>query len=55
MFKKVIGKLRDFKFTYIVYNFFHRKRLGHNQQLYKKLHIKKPVYWNVSSEDFAKL
>lgn len=55
MFKKIAGKLRALKLTYIVYNFFHRKRLRHNRNLYKKLHINKPVYWNVSSEDFSKL
>jgi ectoine hydroxylase len=55
MFKKAISKLRDFKFTYIVYNFFHRKKLEHNEQLYTQLQIKKPLYWNVTSEDFASL
>jgi hypothetical protein len=55
MFKRVISRLRDFKFTYVVYNFFHRRKLQHNQPFYKNLQIKKPVYWNVSSEDFANL
>jgi ectoine hydroxylase-related dioxygenase (phytanoyl-CoA dioxygenase family) len=55
MFKQIAGKLRALKLTYIVYNFFHRRRLRHNRNLYKQLHIKKPVYWNVSSEDFSKL
>ena len=55
MFKWVINKLRGLKISYITYNFFHRKKLQHNQHLYKQLHIKKPVYWNISSEDFARL
>jgi ectoine hydroxylase len=55
MFKRAISRLRDFKFTYIIYNFFHRRQLGHNRSFYKKLQIKKPLYWNVSSEDFANL
>jgi ectoine hydroxylase len=55
MFKRAVNRLRDFKFTYVIYNFFHRRKLGHNQAFYKKFRIKKPVYWNVSSEDFANL
>lgn len=55
MLKQLIGKLREFRFSYILYNFFHQDKLQHNKQLYKKLQIKKPVYWNVSSVDFAKL
>lgn len=55
MFKRVMNKLRSLKISYIAYNFLHRKKLRHNQHLYKQLHIKKPVYWNVSSADFAGL
>jgi ectoine hydroxylase len=43
MFKRAISRLRDFKFTYIIYNFFHRRQLGHNRSFYKKLQIKKPL------------
>jgi len=55
MFSKIKSKLRDYKITYLIYNFFHRKNLGHNKPQYQQLNIKKPVYWNVSSEDFSHL
>ena len=53
--KKIIGRIRTYKPAYIIYNFFHQRELAHNKDLYKKLHIHKPVYWTVSSEDFANL
>jgi ectoine hydroxylase len=55
MFSKIKSKLRDFKITYLLYNFFQRKKLEHNKPKYKQLNIKKPVFWNVSSEDFSHL
>ncbi len=55
MIRQVISKIRDFRPVYVLYNFFHRRSLRHNQPLYRQLHIKKPVYWNVSSVDFAHL
>jgi len=53
--KKIINRFRTYKPAYIIYNFFHRRELQHNKHLYKKLHIHKPVYWTVSSEDFSNL
>jgi ectoine hydroxylase len=55
MLQQLIGKLRDFKITYILYNFFHKRKLKHNQSLYRRFQIKKPLYWSVSSADFATL
>lgn len=55
MLQNLIGKLRDLKITYILYNFFHKKKLRHNQLLYRQFKIKKPLYWSVSSVDFATL
>ena len=55
MIRKLISKARDFRLVYILYNFFHRRRLRHNRSLYRHWQIKKPVYWNVSSVDFAHL
>lgn len=44
--------LRNFRFPYIAYNFFHRKQLAHNIPLYRKFGIKKKYYSSVSSADF---
>ncbi len=55
MFNRIKSGLRDFKLTYLLYNFFQRKKLLHNKSKYKQLQIKKPVFWNVSSVDFAHL
>ncbi len=52
---KLISKLRNYKISYIIYNFLHRNKLQHNRDLYKNLQIKKPIYWSVNSGDFAKL
>jgi ectoine hydroxylase len=55
MIRHLIKKLRDYKITYIIYNFFHKRKLFHNRSLYRNLKIKKPLYWSVSSVDFAGL
>jgi ectoine hydroxylase len=55
MLQQLIGKLRDFKITYILYNFFNKRKLRHNQSLYQRFEIKKPLFWSVSSADFATL
>jgi ectoine hydroxylase len=55
MLRNIINKLRSLKPAYMLYNFFHQKQLQHNKALYRQFNIKKPLYWNVSSVDFASL
>jgi ectoine hydroxylase-related dioxygenase (phytanoyl-CoA dioxygenase family) len=55
LMSKIISKLRNYKVSYIIYNFLHRNKLKHNRDLYQNLHIKKPLYWSVNSADFAEL
>lgn len=45
--------LRHYKLTYMVYNFFHKSLLQHNEVVYKKLGLKKKYYSSISSKDFA--
>jgi hypothetical protein len=47
--------LRRFRWVYILYNFFHKKQLYHNELLYKKLGLNKKYYSSISSKDFAAL
>ncbi len=47
--------LRRIKFSYMLYNFFHKKELAHNLPLYKKWGIRKSYYSPVSSRDFKHL
>src|SRR3954470_23461159 len=49
----MVDVIRRFKLAYSVYNFFHRKELRHNEDVYKKLGINKKYYSPVSSRDFA--
>ncbi|ULQ57924.1 phytanoyl-CoA dioxygenase family protein [Flavihumibacter rivuli] len=51
----MLSLIRRSKLGYIVYNFFHKKQLGHNVPLYKKLGLKKKYYSPVSSADFKGL
>ncbi len=44
--------LRRLKFTYILYNFFHKKQLLHNKRIYKDLGLKKRYYSPISNKDF---
>lgn len=44
--------LRQYKLTYMVYNFFHKSLLQHNEVVYKKLGLKKKYYSSISSKDF---
>lgn len=46
---------RRFKFSFALYNFFHKKELLHNETIYKKLGLNKKYYSPVSSKDFAGL
>jgi len=50
----IIDTIRRFKLAYSVYNFFHRKELRHNEDLYKKIGLNKKYYSPVSSRDFAR-
>ena len=51
----LVEKLRSYKLTYEIYNFFKRKALKHNIPLYRKYGIKKKYFSSVSSEDFKHL
>ncbi|MEO7443963.1 MAG: phytanoyl-CoA dioxygenase family protein [Ferruginibacter sp.] len=46
---------RRLKLTYIIYNFFNRKKLLHNVRVYKQLGLKKSYYAPVSSVTFKDL
>ena len=52
---RIIKRLKSFRISFIIYNFFNRRKLAHNKQFYKTFNIRKPVYWNVSSVDFENL
>ncbi len=47
--------LRRFKISYILYNFFRKKDLQHNEAMYNKLGIKKKYFSPVNSKDFENL
>ncbi|MBK7039642.1 MAG: phytanoyl-CoA dioxygenase family protein [Bacteroidetes bacterium] len=47
--------LRRFKFTYALYNFFHKNELIHNEAVYNKIGLHKKYYESVSSKDFQHL
>ncbi len=51
----LFNKLREYKLSYEVYNFFQRKALMHNIPLFKKYGIKKKYYQSISSQDFVRL
>lgn len=55
MANPLVEKLRSFKFTYELYNYFHKLKLKHNLPLYKKYGLGKKYYSSVSSEDFKHL
>ena len=40
---------------YAVYNFFHRKQLGYNEVMFKKMGLQKKYYSSISSKDFIGL
>ncbi len=44
--------LRRLKIAYMIFNFFHKKRLKHNVPLYKKINLKKHYFSSISSKDF---
>jgi len=51
----MLNKIRNYKFPYIVYNFFNKKKLQHNIPLYKKFGINKRYFSSISSKDFFAL
>ena len=48
----MLETIKQLKLSYILYNFFHKKELGHNEQLFKKCGINKRYYSPISSKDF---
>ncbi len=48
----MLNQLKKYKFTYELYNFFNKRYLIHNVNLYKKIGLKKKYYSSVSSKDF---
>ncbi len=51
----LLEKLRQFKLSYSLYNFFKKKELEHNVPLFKKYGLNKKYYSSLSSSDFSKL
>ncbi len=51
----LLDKLRSFKITYELYNFFRKSQLIHNLPHYKRFGLKKKYYSSISSEDFKHL
>lgn len=49
---KLREKLRKYKFTYELYNFFNKKKLDYNTPLYKKIGMKKKYYSCISNHEF---
>lgn len=47
--------IRRLKLTYLIYNFFSKRRLMHNVSLYRRLKINKFYFSSISSKDFAKI
>ncbi|MBV8326593.1 MAG: phytanoyl-CoA dioxygenase family protein [Chryseobacterium sp.] len=48
-------QIRNYKLSYMLYNFFQKNKLKHNIPLYKKYGINKTYYSPISSKDFAHL
>ncbi len=55
MIKAVKEFFRNLKITSIVYNVFHYGQLKHNAKGYKTFGINKPLFWTISSKDFAQI
>jgi ectoine hydroxylase len=53
-FDKYTGILRSLKIVYVINNILNVKKLSHNKLLYKKFGIRKFIFSNISSNDFAK-
>jgi ectoine hydroxylase len=52
-FEKYTGLLRTLKAVYVINNILNLAKLAHNKTLYRKYGIKKFIFSNISSEDFA--
>ncbi|SNC77217.1 Phytanoyl-CoA dioxygenase (PhyH) [Hymenobacter gelipurpurascens] len=52
MLQRLLGHLRAFKPAYMAYNFLHRRRLRHNEALYRRYGLRQPIYSSISSADF---
>lgn len=48
----MIHFLKRLRLLYVLYNFFHKKKLAHNLPVYRKLGLKKNYYSSISSRDF---
>jgi phytanoyl-CoA hydroxylase len=48
----MIHFLKRLRLLYVLYNFFHKKKLAHNLPVYRKLGLKKNYYSSISSKDF---
>jgi phytanoyl-CoA hydroxylase len=44
--------IRRLKLAYMIYNFFNKRRLAHNEKMYKALKLKKFYFSPISSKDF---
>ena len=52
IFKNYTGILREFKLVYVINNWFNRKKLARNKEIYKKQGVKKRVFEAISSAEF---
>ena len=51
----MIEAIKRIKFSYALYNFFHKKELIHNEKIYRQLGLNKKYYSPISSKDFANI
>lgn len=51
----MFGKLKRYKLSYELYNFFQKSYLQHNVSLYKKYGLKKKYYSSIANKDFNDL
>lgn len=51
----MIEAIKRVKFSYALYNFFHKKELVHNEKIYQQLGLNKKYYSPISSKDFEKI
>lgn len=51
----MLQQIRNYKLSYMLYNFFKKSKLKHNIPLYKKYGVNKSYFSSISSKDFAHL
>ncbi|WP_294276235.1 phytanoyl-CoA dioxygenase family protein [uncultured Chryseobacterium sp.] len=51
----MLKQIRNYKLTYVIYNFFNKKKLKHNIPLYRKFGIRKSYFSSISSKNFLHL